>query len=448
MIKVSVIMPSKNVRAYIKECLLSVQNQTLDEIEILCIDAFSTDGTREIITKCAAQDARIKLIDDEKGSTGYSFQKALKLAKGEYISIVETDDYIRKDMLEILYEKAVFYNLDFIKADFKAILDIDSNRFFVEIPTFYNEDKKYYNRIINKDICHNLRIFDGYVWKGIYKRKFLLDNNIFMHETKGAAFQDQGFLYQTIQKADKVMYLDEELYYYRRDNENSSVYSSNMIDNMMKEYQLIEQDIVNKKFSIAGWEDVFYYEKFARYKNVLKQTAKRLWKEKLNTIREQFQDPLINGFISEKSGYVYQDLMKLYLSVDYYIDALIKELDFCKNRIRNVVCITNKKNVVIFGEGLIGKDVLCAIKRFGTGTVKCFMDNDERKWGKQVNKILVESPAEMEQYKDCFFVIANEKHVIDIWKQLIKNGISAQNISICNYVLDSYEVTSMKMKID
>ena len=76
------------------------------------------------------------------------------------------------------------------------------------------------------------------------------------------------------------------------------------------------------------------------------------------------------------------------------------------------------------------------------------MDNDERKWGKQVNKILVESPAEMEQYKDCFFVIANEKHVIDIWKQLIKNGISAQNISICNYVLDSYEVTSMKMKID
>ncbi len=447
MIKVSVMMPSKNVGAYMEECLQSVRGQTLQELEILCVDAFSTDGTREIIKRHMAEDGRIRLLDDDRGSTGYSFRKALEEANGEYIGIVETDDFIRADMFELLYDKAREHRLDFVKADFEAFMDIRGERFYMKIPTFYHEDRTFYNRVINQEICHGLRICDGYMWKGIYRKDFLTGNRIFMHETKGAAFQDQGFLYQTVQKAKRVMYLDETLYYYRRDNENSSVYSANMIEKMMEEYHLIEQDMEAGRLSIQGFEDVFYYEKFARYKNVLKHSAREVWREKLEAVKEEFRVPLLKGFLTKRSGYVYQDLMKLYLSPEYYMEELARELDACRDRIRSVVRMTDGKEVVIFGEGLIGMDILCAMRRFGSGTVRCFMDNDKQKWGSEKNGVRVESPERLALYQDCFFVIANEAHATRIWKQLLEGGVLPERIAVCDYVLDSYEVMSRTMEI-
>ena len=106
MCKVSVILPSYNVGKYIRECLNSVVNQSLQEIEIICIDAGSTDGTRDIILEFADRDERIRLIDSEKKSFGYQENLGIALAKGEYIGFVETDDYVRTDMCEVLYNAA------------------------------------------------------------------------------------------------------------------------------------------------------------------------------------------------------------------------------------------------------------------------------------------------------------------------------------------------------
>ncbi len=85
--KVTVIMPSLNVVNYIEECLQSVINQTMEALEILCIDAGSTDGTLEILEKYAESDSRIKLLHSEKRSYGYQVNMGIKLAKGKYVAI-------------------------------------------------------------------------------------------------------------------------------------------------------------------------------------------------------------------------------------------------------------------------------------------------------------------------------------------------------------------------
>ena len=94
MIKVSVIMPCLNMEKYIEQSIKSVINQTLKDIEIIVVDAGSTDKTLDIIERYKSQDERIKLIHSDKKSYGYQMNLAINKAQGEFIGIVETDDYV------------------------------------------------------------------------------------------------------------------------------------------------------------------------------------------------------------------------------------------------------------------------------------------------------------------------------------------------------------------
>lgn len=134
--KVTVIMPSLNVVNYIEECLQSVINQTMEALEILCIDAGSTDGTLEILEKYAESDSRIKLLHSEKRSYGYQVNMGIKLAKGKYVAILETDDYVSNTMYEELYQQAIQYNLDYIKADYIRVECIEGENFQTPIKMF------------------------------------------------------------------------------------------------------------------------------------------------------------------------------------------------------------------------------------------------------------------------------------------------------------------------
>ena len=98
--KISVIMPSLNVVSYIEESVKSVLNRTFRDIEILCVDAGSTDGTLEKIKKISLDDKRVILIKSDIKSYGHQVNLGINFAKSEYISIVETDDFICENMLE------------------------------------------------------------------------------------------------------------------------------------------------------------------------------------------------------------------------------------------------------------------------------------------------------------------------------------------------------------
>ena len=117
-IKVSVIMPSLNVVNYIEDCIDSVINQNMKDIEIICVDAYSTDGTLEKLCDYQKADSRIIIIKSDVKSYGYQVNLGITAAKGEYIAIIETDDLIKEGMLSELYQKAKNNNLDYIKCEF------------------------------------------------------------------------------------------------------------------------------------------------------------------------------------------------------------------------------------------------------------------------------------------------------------------------------------------
>ena len=118
MIKLSILIPVYNVSPYLRQCLDSLVGQSLKEIEFICVNDGSTDDSLSILKEYAAKDSRFVIIDKENGGYGKAMNVATSHAQGEYIGIVEPDDFVELNMFEVLYNKAKDYDLDFLKSDF------------------------------------------------------------------------------------------------------------------------------------------------------------------------------------------------------------------------------------------------------------------------------------------------------------------------------------------
>jgi len=256
---VSIVMPIYNAENYLKECLNSVINQTLKEIEIICVDDGSTDNSLNIAQDFAIKDSRIKIISKHNSGYGHSMNVGIKSASGKYIGIVEPDDFVDKKMFSLLYKTAIKYDCDIVKSDFFEFSTTSQK--YVMTPTHY----KYYNKVLNS--CNNPEIFNFKMntWTGIYRKSFLEKYNINHNETAGAAFQDNGFWFQTLALAEKIIFISRAFYHYRQDNPNSSINNPEKVFCMCEEYDFIEQFLTRYpkiKKRLYGW---FWLKKFHNY---------------------------------------------------------------------------------------------------------------------------------------------------------------------------------------
>lgn len=263
--KVSIVMPSLNVRPYIVECIESVISQTLKEIEIICVDAGSTDGTLEVLEEYKKQDDRIQIIYSDKKSYGYQMNLGVDRARGKYIGIVETDDFVPANMYEDLFRIAEENRVDFVKADFYRFKHDENGQLVLDYNHVCNNDS-YYNRIIAPREELEVFKFIMNTWSGIYSRAFLSNNQIRHNETLGASFQDTGFWFQTFSWAERVLFVDKPYYMNRRDNPNSSVYNKKKIYCPCDEYDYIYQ-VLDKSPELKN--KVLPAYQFMRYKGYM-----------------------------------------------------------------------------------------------------------------------------------------------------------------------------------
>ena len=116
--RISIIIPVYNAEEYLRQCLDSVTNQTMREIEIIIANDGSTDASMDIITEYATKDRRIKVIDKPNAGYGHTMNVGIAAAHSEYIGIVESDDFIETNMFETLYSTAKENNADIVKSNF------------------------------------------------------------------------------------------------------------------------------------------------------------------------------------------------------------------------------------------------------------------------------------------------------------------------------------------
>ncbi|MDR1216083.1 MAG: glycosyltransferase [Treponema sp.] len=258
--KISIIIPVYNVEKYLRQCLDSVVSQTLRELEIIIVNDGSTDGCMDIITEYAAKDERIRVIDKPNGGYGQTMNVGMATAHGEYIGIVEADDFVEAEMFETLYNAAEENNADVAKSNFWFYWN-DPER---------NKLHKYFSQEEDGKVI-TPRIYEGdsffhrkpSIWSAIYKREFLTNNKITFLETPGASFQDTSFTFKVYTMADRVVCLYEAFLHYRQDNEASSV---NNLDKkiycVLDEYDEIEHFLRTdrRKWKLAALESAAFYD--------------------------------------------------------------------------------------------------------------------------------------------------------------------------------------------
>lgn len=453
--KVSIIVPSLNMADYIQECMESVLVQTLKDIEIICVDAGSTDGTIEYLQEYKKQDKRIKLMISEKRSYGYQINLGIKAAEGDYIGIVETDDFIVPEMYEELYRTAVQYDADFVKSDFDVFAGLeDGNRVFLR----YSSDKytcARYNQVFSsEDYISSKNTIDIFIWNGIYKRSFLEQHEIRLQETPGAAFQDCGFRYQVALNVKRGIFLDKSLYRYRRDNGGSSTYNSKCVlfnlsecKNLLRIAQ--EKGIADRK----TWEFLAREIAVIAHRPYVELLEWNEPAEGTGEALEEFRD-ILKGFIDHgflKQGSVSPGMwMQIRIFVDnaeFYEYYSRLEAEIAVNQIKDFLKkISAKPQVIIFGSGFVGQCAYSLIRLNKINNIAAFADNDRGKWKQSYGGCLIESPERLtEEYPAAYYLIANRNHSKEIYNQLREYGIAAENIGVYDQTTSPMACTNLFM---
>ena len=224
MAKISVLMPVLNGMPYFPVALASVCQQTLQDIEIIVIDAGSTDGTREFLQRKAGEDHRIRVLSSDQRSMGRQYNLGAEAAQGEYLAFCEADDEFVLGFLAKAYAGAEAHSFpDIVKLDFTMFMGDGDERYELRYAPLPVGKRK---ELLALDDCPELYLRDLNQWNGIYRSRFVRENHIRWNETPGAAFQDMGFVQQTLFLAQSILYLEDLSYNYRRDNEGSSVYQA------------------------------------------------------------------------------------------------------------------------------------------------------------------------------------------------------------------------------
>ena len=307
-------MPSLNVGEYIEECILSVINQTLEEIEIICIDAGSTDDTLDILKKYAEKDSRITLLTSDKKSYGHQVNMGLEQAKGEYISIVETDDFIDETMLETLYGLSEDGKVDLIKSTFYHYNDYDKNNIKADIDNF-KADLPTFKKFTLKE---ESLFVEGHpsVWAGIYKRSFLEENGIKMIEAPAGGWVDNPFFFETAIAAESIVYTHKPYYYYRVSNPNSS--SNQFNDFSMPMKRVLDMFDILDKYNFKD-ENVIerFYNRLFRYIEIIIEnndhSDENLDYETCQKIHEVMQK-VDENVVMEKLKFNFQKIYLKYIS--------------------------------------------------------------------------------------------------------------------------------------
>ncbi len=240
MVKVSVIIPVYNVEKYLRQCVDSARKQTLEEIEILCINDGSMDGSREILRQLAEADSRVRVVDKVNTGYGHTMNTGIDLASGKYLVFLESDDFILPQMCQVFYELCEKYELDMVKADFYEFKTKEA-----QVCSRYQKVSDYenYHQVLSPKEHTELFYASMYTWTCMYRREFIKKFGIRHHETPGASFQDNGFWFQTMMHGTRVYLLDQAYYMYRQDNPESSIHSRGKVHAFSDEYAFIREKI-------------------------------------------------------------------------------------------------------------------------------------------------------------------------------------------------------------
>lgn len=389
--KITIIVPVYNVEKYLKECLDSLVSQTIDNIEVICINDGSTDNSKEILEDYQNRYSFVKVINHEKNK-GLSAARntGIKNATGEYILFVDSDDFILHEACEKLYKYAkktdsdvVFYNLTFLN---------DYENGFIRNEQIKNDYPGVYRGIelftmYYEDNCAKVESVRQFL-----RRTFVINNNLFFYE--GIIHEDMLYYFNTCKKANRATDLNESLYIYRQRG-NSINWSQK--EKSAKSLMCCIQNIY------AQW---LLDDNLSKLENeAVKKYIERLYKAYL------YKKPYENSNVQNSDSK--EDFAEIYINTLSYRKVTFSNCDL--DRIVHAGCVT------LYGAGMVAADVAYALQNIEIEIENVIVSKNLGY--RYFNNVKVLSLDEVELKKDTLFLIAtDEKYHKEICENLRKMG--------------------------
>ncbi|MBK8846025.1 MAG: glycosyltransferase [Bacteroidetes bacterium] len=324
---ISIIVPVYNTAKYLEECLNSLINQTFSDIEIICVNDGSPDGSAEILKSYQGRDKRIIVVDQKNAGLSAARNTGMRLAKGKYIGFVDSDDWIDNNFYEKLMQSAVEHDAEIAMGNVIWFYDHDKTI----------EERSWIERLmfaIEADVAESVKdkkkvIQACTVWNKIFLRKLVEENNIWFYE--GLYWEDNPFTVISTIQANKVGLVKDVLYHVRKHEKSitGSASSDRKPFDIFKIMAELKKFFVNEKIdSREGYK--YYYEDllyFYYYVLLTEKVHERYKKEFYKRAQKDF-----NKLGKDKIEY----LIKTY-----------KQFEIFKNKGYSIFMITsNVKNAV------------------------------------------------------------------------------------------------------
>lgn len=252
--KISIIIPVYNVEKYLNRCVDSILNQSLQDFEIILVNDGSTDSCPEICDKYVQQDERIRVIHKQNARVAAARNDGIKVAQGEFISLIDSDDWIEPTMLEEMYSTATQFGCDFVMCDFtKKGKEVE---YTVSQPIgegFYDRER------IEKELFKCLIMFDNIEFPPtisnctcLFNREFLIDNVLYYDEDIHYC-EDSIFGSKVMYNANRFYYLKGKYFYnyFYNPNSTTSKYNSKKWDSYLKINERLEEYFRNDNFDFS-----------------------------------------------------------------------------------------------------------------------------------------------------------------------------------------------------
>ena len=265
--KISVIVPVYNVEKYLKKCLDTIISQTFSDIEIICVNDGATDNSRKILEEYKNKDSRIVIVDKKNGGLSSARNAGMKVAKGEFISFIDSDDWIDETMLEKLYNSMTTLKTDIticaVHQFDESKQEIDDSCEYFTLGYF---DESFDNKVFSyKDTKSFLTNVCVMAWNKLYRKSFLDECKAEFPD--GLIFEDGPFFFSIFFKTQRVSIVRDFLYYYRINRSGSIIKKGgkqffdiidvvNLMCNSLKE--LPDFDDVKYQFFHQKLDDIHY----------------------------------------------------------------------------------------------------------------------------------------------------------------------------------------------
>ncbi len=309
MIKVSIIIPVYNSEKYLPKCLDSVCNQTLKDIEIICVNDCSPDGSLAILQEYAKSDNRIKLINftENKGASA-ARNAGIRTARGEYIGFVDSDDFVDWNFYEKLYTKAKETDADAVKGN---VYDCDENGENPTLTDFYNMNDK-----IRKNKAYFYYGFTSAIYKTAFIRKYDINFPVGVSH-----FEDPYFSMKACFYYNKVEIVKDAKYFYtKRKDSACSLYTKEkgvesflvgikMIFDMMNKVQCSKEDyLIYFNFLM---ERIVPFCKSVHYTNIVTKKIINTMSYMIENAKVSVSDILTTYFLTQKENLILQNMKLL-----------------------------------------------------------------------------------------------------------------------------------------